>query len=221
MIGLAAAAPKGTNPSAFPLRAAVVGCAAVLARAPAGLTKDHLSSLAGILRETVSGGTLAEVAVARLGTEAAKPAAGPVAPPGGSTARRRRPAGIRRRIPAQLTGSPEGSRPRGAQPALSALPRTARQGDQVRQPGEGMGRGAGDPGVPRRRSRGEGRGSARARSNSPRGSRTNSGRSGSTRASPRTPTRGMEILATLGGARVARALHEAAPDWTIDSTPSS
>jgi hypothetical protein len=74
VIGLAAAAPSGTNPVSFPPRAAVASSTAVLARAPAGLTREHLPSLAGILRETVAGGTLAEVAVARLGTEAAKPA---------------------------------------------------------------------------------------------------------------------------------------------------
>ena len=74
VIGLAACAPSGTNPAAFPPRAALAGSAAVIARAPVGLTKEHLASLAGILRESVAGGTLAEVAVARLGTEAAKPA---------------------------------------------------------------------------------------------------------------------------------------------------
>jgi hypothetical protein len=73
ILGLAAAAPTATNPTAFPSRAALAGSAAVMARAPAGLTKEHLASLAAILREAVTGGTLPEVAVAKLKADTAKP----------------------------------------------------------------------------------------------------------------------------------------------------
>ena len=84
---------------------------------------------------------------------------------------------------------PEGRRPRGPQPARPPLPRAAREGNEVRQPGEGLGRGAGDPGIPdgdaRRRKR-----DCSGRWNSRRGSRTSSGGRGSRRASPRTPRAG-------------------------------
>lgn len=72
LLGLAAAAPHGTNPKEFPHRAAIVGAPAILGSAPAGIGKQQLSSLASILREVVAGGTLPEVAVARLKTEVAR-----------------------------------------------------------------------------------------------------------------------------------------------------
>jgi hypothetical protein len=74
VLGLAAAAPKGTNPTAYPARAAILGSVGALARAPAGLDKDLLTTLAGILREAVVGGTLPEVAVARFRADVARPA---------------------------------------------------------------------------------------------------------------------------------------------------
>ncbi len=73
LLGLAAAAPNGTNAGAFPARGALAGSPALIASAPTGIQKDHLTSLAAILREAVSGGTLPEVAVARLKTEVTKP----------------------------------------------------------------------------------------------------------------------------------------------------
>ncbi|HVL14984.1 MAG TPA: hypothetical protein VM529_20605, partial [Gemmata sp.] len=45
----------------------------VLAQAPAGLTKEHLTPLSAILREAVAGGTLPEVAVVKLKADVAKP----------------------------------------------------------------------------------------------------------------------------------------------------
>jgi hypothetical protein len=74
ILGLAAAAPSGTNVALFSPRAALGGTAAVLAAAPAGLDKDSLTGLAGTLRAAIAGGTLPEVAVARLRTDAEKPA---------------------------------------------------------------------------------------------------------------------------------------------------
>lgn len=74
LLGLAAAAPQGPNPTLFPPRAAVGGTALTSAVAPAGLDKEHLASLASLLREAIAGGTLPEVAVARLKAEVAKPA---------------------------------------------------------------------------------------------------------------------------------------------------
>lgn len=73
VIGLAAAAPAGPNPTHFPPRAAVFG-ASVAFQAPKGIDKDVLAALANVLREATSGGTLPEVAVARLKAEVAKPA---------------------------------------------------------------------------------------------------------------------------------------------------
>ncbi len=73
VFGLAAAAPKGANPAVLPPRAAVLGGAATVAKAPAGLDKGHLAGLGAILAQTVQGGTLPEVAVARFKDELAKP----------------------------------------------------------------------------------------------------------------------------------------------------
>jgi hypothetical protein len=56
LIGLAAAAPAPKKPPTFQEE------------------REHLASLAGILREAIAGGTLAEVAVARLKAEVARPA---------------------------------------------------------------------------------------------------------------------------------------------------
>ena len=74
VIGLAAAAPAGPNPAHFPPRSAAAGPGVVASQAPKGIDKDVLAGLANILREAVSGGTLPEVAVARLKVEVAKPA---------------------------------------------------------------------------------------------------------------------------------------------------
>jgi hypothetical protein len=75
LLGLAAAAPAGTNPKVFPARAAVAGPGPVAARAPKGLDdKEHLPALSAVLREVMVGGTLPEVAVKRFEEEAAKPA---------------------------------------------------------------------------------------------------------------------------------------------------
>ena len=70
VVGLAAAAPTGPNPALFPIRSAVVGAAPVVSQAPVGLMPDHLTSLAAILRAAITGGTLTEVAVARIEADA-------------------------------------------------------------------------------------------------------------------------------------------------------
>jgi hypothetical protein len=74
VLGLAAAAPQATNPTAFAPRAALAGVTPVAALAPTGITKEYLSSLSSILREATNGGTLPEVVVARFKVEVAKPA---------------------------------------------------------------------------------------------------------------------------------------------------
>ena len=75
LLGLAAAAPAGTNPKHFPARAALAGPGVVASKAPKGLDdKEHLDPFASILREVMAGGTLAEVIVKRFEAEAAKPA---------------------------------------------------------------------------------------------------------------------------------------------------
>lgn len=73
--GLASAAPSGTNARYFTVRAAIAGPAPVAILAPTGLDRPHLASLAAILREAVAGGTLPEVAVARLKSDLEKPGA--------------------------------------------------------------------------------------------------------------------------------------------------
>jgi hypothetical protein len=73
VLGIAAAVPSATNPTHFPPRAAAAGSFAALAQAPTGLTKEHLSALASLLRQAVAGGNLPEVVVARFKAEAAKP----------------------------------------------------------------------------------------------------------------------------------------------------
>ncbi len=73
LLGLAAAAPNGTNRMLFAIRAALAGVPPVVSQAPRGLEKEHLSSLAAVLREIVTSGTLAEVVVAQLKAEVAKP----------------------------------------------------------------------------------------------------------------------------------------------------
>lgn len=73
LLGLAAAAPRGPNATFFGPRVLTAGPVVALLQAPKGLAKEHLTALAGILREAIAGGTLAEVAVARLKTDAAKP----------------------------------------------------------------------------------------------------------------------------------------------------
>lgn len=75
LLGLAAAAPAGANPKHFPVRAAVAGPGVVASKAPKGLDdKEHLTPFAGVLREVMAGGTLAEVVVKRFEEEAKKPA---------------------------------------------------------------------------------------------------------------------------------------------------
>ncbi len=73
VLGLAAAAPSGTNLALFPSRAAAAGTAAVVAAAPPGLDKESLTALAGVLRAAIAAGTLPEVAVGRLRIDAEKP----------------------------------------------------------------------------------------------------------------------------------------------------
>jgi len=73
LLGIAAAAPAGTNAKLTEPRAALIGLPLVVALAPDGLQKAQIQGLAGILRETIDGGTLSEVAAARFKVEAAKP----------------------------------------------------------------------------------------------------------------------------------------------------
>jgi hypothetical protein len=74
VIGLAAAAPSGTNAKEFGPRSAAIGVSPLIAHAPRGLSKDQFNSMAGMLREAINAGTLPEVVVARLKLEIAKPA---------------------------------------------------------------------------------------------------------------------------------------------------
>jgi hypothetical protein len=74
VLGLASIAPNGLNPKFVDGRSAVAGYAAVASQAPKGLVdKEHLPSFGNMLRQTISGGTLPEVVVAKLKAEAAKP----------------------------------------------------------------------------------------------------------------------------------------------------
>jgi hypothetical protein len=74
VVGLAACAPAGPNPALLPPRCSFAGVPSVVAVAPAGLTKEHFTALASILREAIAGGTLPEVVVKRFKEEVAKPA---------------------------------------------------------------------------------------------------------------------------------------------------
>jgi hypothetical protein len=89
LLGLAAAAPAEPNAALFGPRAAAVGAAAVASQAPAGLGKDHLPALSGLLSQAIAGGVLPEVVVARLKVEVAKD----------------RPAVTRRQVARLLTGA--------------------------------------------------------------------------------------------------------------------
>jgi hypothetical protein len=75
VLGLAAAAPTRTNPTIFPQRSAVAGAAVIASQAPKGIIdKEHLPAYANFLRDVLQTGTLIEVVVAKLKTEAGKPA---------------------------------------------------------------------------------------------------------------------------------------------------
>ncbi|MBX9627511.1 MAG: hypothetical protein K2X82_27165 [Gemmataceae bacterium] len=74
LFGLAAAAPAAPHPDRFPPRLATVGGPMAAVTAPPGLDKENLNALTNIVRETINGGTLTEVLVARLKADAAKPA---------------------------------------------------------------------------------------------------------------------------------------------------
>ncbi|MFO0852333.1 MAG: hypothetical protein U0871_27770 [Gemmataceae bacterium] len=74
VFGLAAAAPRSPNAKLLPPRMAVGGGLPVAHLAPRGLEREHLGGLGQILAMALNTGTLAEVAVAKLKAEVAKPA---------------------------------------------------------------------------------------------------------------------------------------------------
>ncbi|MGL6077085.1 MAG: hypothetical protein ACRC8S_23265 [Fimbriiglobus sp.] len=72
-LGIAAAAPKASNPKFFDGRATLMGTPMIVALAPAGIGKPQLQEFTSLLSITMEGGTLPEVVVARLKAEVAKP----------------------------------------------------------------------------------------------------------------------------------------------------
>ena len=159
--------------------------------APAGLDKGHLTALASVLREAVAGGTLPEVAVARLKTDLAKPA-------GRTVFTRRQVAKLlcNAHLPeyaGEFLPSSEQARTNADLEALNLLARhflalhakEAKAGNLEKAWAAVQAILAVPGGPPARRKKG-----CCGRSNSPRGSRTNSARHGWTRASPKTPPGG-------------------------------
>ena len=75
LFGLIGAIPTATNVTHFDARAALIGPAPLVDKAPKGIQdKEHLAAFTAILREVVLAGALPEVVVQRFKLEAAKPA---------------------------------------------------------------------------------------------------------------------------------------------------